>query len=173
VDRFTVEHTAAGLKRLIRRLLGGGVTEVGIECGDGPVVDALLAAGLVVLVIAPNQLKTLRSRYGSAGNKDDRFDAVGVQAGWCAVDGKSCRFRVLATGSAGLESWRATRTVHDRRRAAGPCRRDRPRRGLPGRRRGPGRRAQGLRARRLRPDCVRVVEAARRRTGMLWDTTEL
>ena len=26
-------------------------------------------------MIAPNQLKNLRSRYGSAGNKDDRFDA--------------------------------------------------------------------------------------------------
>lgn len=75
VDRLTVEHTAAGLKRLIRRLLGAGVSEVGIERGDGPVVEALLAAGLIVLVIAPNQLKNLRSRYGSAGNKDDRYDA--------------------------------------------------------------------------------------------------
>ncbi|MEJ7705748.1 MAG: transposase [Geodermatophilaceae bacterium] len=26
-------------------------------------------------MISPNQLKNLRSRYGSAGNKDDRFDA--------------------------------------------------------------------------------------------------
>ena len=75
LDRVMVEHTAAGLKRLIRRLLAAGVVEVGIERGDGPVVDALLAAELVVLVIAPNQLKNLRSRYGSAGNKDDRYDA--------------------------------------------------------------------------------------------------
>lgn len=75
LDRFIVKHTAAGLKQLIRRLLGAGVSEVGIERGDGPVVEALLAAGLVVLVIAPNQLKNLRSRYGSAGNKDDRHDA--------------------------------------------------------------------------------------------------
>jgi transposase len=75
VDRFTVEHTSAGLKRLIGRLLGAGVTEVGIERGDGPVVEALLGAELVVLVVAPNQLKNLRSRYGSAGNKDDRYDA--------------------------------------------------------------------------------------------------
>jgi len=50
-------------------------TEVGIERGDGPVVDALLQAGLTVLVVAPGQVKNLRSRYGSAGNKDDRFDA--------------------------------------------------------------------------------------------------
>ena len=75
LDRFIVEHTAAGLKRLVSRLLKAGVAEVGIERGDGPVVEALLTAELVVLVIAPNQLKNLRSRYGSAGNKDDRFDA--------------------------------------------------------------------------------------------------
>ena len=75
LDRFMVDHTAAGLKRLIARLLKAGVVEVGIERGDGPVVEALLAAELVVLVIAPNQLKNLRSRYGSAGNKDDRYDA--------------------------------------------------------------------------------------------------
>jgi hypothetical protein len=28
-----------------------------------------------VVVISPNQIKNLRGRYGSAGNKDDRFDA--------------------------------------------------------------------------------------------------
>jgi hypothetical protein len=28
-----------------------------------------------VVMISPNQLKNLRSRYGQAGNKDDRFDA--------------------------------------------------------------------------------------------------
>jgi transposase len=75
LERFTVAHTAAGLKRLITRLLKAGVVEVGIERGDGPVVDALLAVELVVLVIPPAQVKNLRSRYGSAGNKDDRYDA--------------------------------------------------------------------------------------------------
>lgn len=75
LGRRTVEHTAAGLKRLICWLLTMDVSEVGIERGDGPVVEAMLAADLVVLVIAPNQLKNLRSRYGSAGNKDDRYDA--------------------------------------------------------------------------------------------------
>jgi transposase len=75
VDRFTVEHTAAGLRQLIGRLRRTGVAEVGIERPDGPVVDALLNADLVVLVIAPNQIRGLRSRYGSAGNKDDSFDA--------------------------------------------------------------------------------------------------
>lgn len=75
IDRFTITHTAAGLRRMVTRLLKAGVDEVGIERPDGPVVDALLAAELTVLVIAPAQVKNLRSRYGSTGNKDDRFDA--------------------------------------------------------------------------------------------------
>lgn len=75
LDRFVVAHDAAGLRSLVRRLLKDSVEEVGIERGDGPVVEALLKAGLTVLVIAPGKVKNLRSRYGSAGNKDDRFDA--------------------------------------------------------------------------------------------------
>lgn len=75
LDRFTVAHDAVGLRTLVRRLLAAGVGEVGIERPDGPIVEALLQAGLTVLVIPPGQLKNLRSRYGSAGNKDDRFDA--------------------------------------------------------------------------------------------------
>jgi transposase len=70
-----VEHTAAGLRDLVAFLGRHGVGEVAIERPDGPVVDALLAAGLLVVVISPNQVKNLRGRYGSAGNKDDRFDA--------------------------------------------------------------------------------------------------
>jgi transposase len=75
LERFAVRHDAAGLRELAARLLRAGVTQVGIERGDGPVVDTLLAAGLTVFVIPPGQVKNLRSRYGSAGNKDDRFDA--------------------------------------------------------------------------------------------------
>jgi len=75
LDRFDVRHDAAGLKRMAARLLRAGAGQVGIERGDGPVVDTLLAAGLTVFVIPPAQVKNLRSRYGSAGNKDDRFDA--------------------------------------------------------------------------------------------------
>ena len=75
LDRFAVTHDAAGLKSLVRRLLKAGVDDVGIERGDGPVVEALMQAELTVLVIPPGQLKNLRSRYGSSGNKDDRYDA--------------------------------------------------------------------------------------------------
>ncbi|WP_261763893.1 IS110 family transposase [Pseudonocardia asaccharolytica] len=74
-SRFLVTHHASGLRTLVKRLVKAGVVEVGIERPDGPIVDALRAAGLVVFVIPPGQLKNLRSRYGSAGNTDDRFDA--------------------------------------------------------------------------------------------------
>ncbi len=75
VSEFVVAATAAGLREMLRRLASVGVREVAIERPDGHVVDALLAAGLTVVVISPNQLKNLRGRYGQAGNKDDRFDA--------------------------------------------------------------------------------------------------
>ena len=45
VLRHTVEHTAAGLAELIDVLAGAGCREVAIERPDGPVVEALLAAG--------------------------------------------------------------------------------------------------------------------------------
>jgi transposase len=75
VDRVTVAHSRAGLARLVAVLDRHGVDAIGIERGDGPVIDALLAAGRTVYVIPPSQVKALRQRYGSAGNKDDRFDA--------------------------------------------------------------------------------------------------
>jgi transposase len=51
------------------------VGEAAIERGDGPLVGALLAAGVTVVVITSRQVKNLRSRYRSACNKDGRFDA--------------------------------------------------------------------------------------------------
>jgi len=75
VLRSTIDHSAMGLQTLLSILTRTGVEEVAIERPDGPVVDVLLDAGITVVVISPNQLKNLRSRYGSAGNKDDRFDA--------------------------------------------------------------------------------------------------
>jgi transposase len=73
--RHRVEHSAAGLSELVDVLAHADVCEVAIERPDGPVVEALLEAGMTVVVISPNQVKNLRGRYGSAGNKDDRFDA--------------------------------------------------------------------------------------------------
>jgi transposase len=74
-QRVTLTYTKTGLSRLSELLARHGVDGVGIERPDGPVVDALLAAGHTVYVIPPSQIKALRRRYGSAGNKDDRFDA--------------------------------------------------------------------------------------------------
>jgi transposase len=75
IYRGLIEHSAAGLRDLTAILARTGTREVAIERPDGPIVDALLEAGVTVVVINPNQIKNLRSRYGSAGNKDDRFDA--------------------------------------------------------------------------------------------------
>jgi transposase len=74
-DRFCAAHDKAGITAMITRLRKNKVTEVAIERGDGPLVDALLTAGLTVVVITSRQVKNLRSRYGAAGAKDDRFDS--------------------------------------------------------------------------------------------------
>ncbi|MGH3124234.1 MAG: IS110 family transposase [Streptosporangiaceae bacterium] len=75
ISRHAIGHSAAGLRELISVLARAGAAETAIERPDGPVIDALLSAGITVVVISPNQIKNLRGRYGSAGNKDDRFDA--------------------------------------------------------------------------------------------------
>src|SRR5579875_1766851 len=96
---------AGGLRDLVRRLAKTGANEVAIERPDGPVVEALLEAGLTVVVISPNQLKHLRSRYGSAGNKDDRFDAF-VLADTLRTD--RVRLRPLVPDSPAAVALRAT-----------------------------------------------------------------
>jgi transposase len=104
VHRSTVEHNAAGLRELVELLERTGVAEVAIERPDGPVVDALLDAGITVVVISPNQVKNLRGRYGSAGNKDDRFDAF-VLADTLRTD--RARLRPLVPDSAATLALRA------------------------------------------------------------------
>ena len=74
-DRFAAAHDRAGIAGLIARLRKNQVGEVAIERGDGVLVGALLQAGLTVVVIGSRQVKNLRSRYGSSGAKDDRFDS--------------------------------------------------------------------------------------------------
>ena len=56
--RHTVTHSRAGLTRLTTRLSELRVARVGIERPDGPVVEALLDAGLGVAVVPPRQVKT-------------------------------------------------------------------------------------------------------------------
>ena len=103
--RLTVEHSGAGLRQLRDTLARHGVEEVAIERPDGPMVEALLDAGVTVVVISPNQLKNLRGRYGSAGNKDDRFDAF-VLADTLRTD--RARLRPLIPDSPATAALRAT-----------------------------------------------------------------
>jgi transposase len=75
IEEETVKHSRSGLARATALLGRHGVSRVGIERGDGPVVEHLIREGFEVVVISARQVKSLRARYGSAGNKDDRFDA--------------------------------------------------------------------------------------------------
>lgn len=70
IDRLTVKHTAPGLAKLVTALHRHRVTGVAIERGDGPVVQALLDAGLTVFVIASRQVTALRSRYEPSWDRE-------------------------------------------------------------------------------------------------------
>lgn len=72
-QRFT--HDELGLQALIGLLLEHQVALVAIERPDGLLVGRLLAAGLPVLAIHPNQVAAARDRFRAAAGKDDRFDA--------------------------------------------------------------------------------------------------
>jgi transposase len=78
VAAFTVEHTAAGLAGLLRRLAGLGTPAampVGIERPDGRLVDILLEAGHPVVPVKPNAIKTWRDGEVLSGAKSDAGDA--------------------------------------------------------------------------------------------------
>jgi transposase len=90
VVEFDVAHSAEGLAELCRRVQQAGARRVAIERPDGPVVDALLAAGLKVVVVASRSVKALRERYGTSGNKSDRSDAF-VLADCLRTDGHRWR----------------------------------------------------------------------------------
>lgn len=111
IARTLIEHTAAGLQDLIAFLRRNKAAEVAIERPDGPVVDTLLRAGVTVVVISPNQVKNLRGRYGSAGNKDDRFDAY-VLADTLRTDRPRLR-RLVPDTDATVALRRATRARKD------------------------------------------------------------
>lgn len=105
LERFEVEHTEAGLRTLGRRLAKAGVCRVAIERPDGPVIDALFGVGLEVVVIASRHVKALRTRYGTAGNKDDRGDAF-ILADVLRTDGH--RLRTLLPDSPETVTLRVT-----------------------------------------------------------------
>jgi transposase len=103
IVEFDVANTAEGLDELCRRIGQAGASRVAIERPDGPVVDALLAAGLAVVVVASRSVKALRARYGSAGNKSDRADAY-VLADCLRTDGH--RWRSLEPDSPAIVTLR-------------------------------------------------------------------
>jgi transposase len=86
IVEFDVTHSAEGLRELCRRVEHAGARRVAIERPDGPVVDAVLDAGLEVVVVSSRSVKALRERYGTSGNKSDRSDAY-VLADCLRTDG--------------------------------------------------------------------------------------
>lgn len=68
-------HDEAGLGALIDLLIKRRVALVAIERPDGLLVGRLLAAGIKVLAIHPNQVAAARERFRAAAGKSDRFDA--------------------------------------------------------------------------------------------------
>jgi transposase len=93
--RGTVGHSAAGLAELVARLRRFGPPadlRVALERPSGVVIDTLIDAGVQVVPIHPNVVKACRSRYSSAGRKDDLGDAF-LLADLLRTDGH--RFRAL------------------------------------------------------------------------------
>jgi len=110
-ERFSVAHEERGLRELARRLRARGVERVAIERPDGILVERLLAAGLEVLAIHPNQVKAARPRFAVAHGKSARFDAY-VLAELARTD--SHRFRSLVPDGDETKALRAlTRARED------------------------------------------------------------
>ena len=96
-ERLRIPHTRLGLAELVSRLACHAETPadlpVGIERGDGPLVEALRAAGFPVVIIPPHVIKAVRPRFGAARAKSDPGDAR-LLADLVRTD--RARFRVLA-----------------------------------------------------------------------------
>lgn len=111
LERFSVAHDEHGIAGLARRLAKFGVDRVAIERPDGILVERLLAAGLEVLAIHPNQVKAARARFAVAHGKSDRFDAY-VLAELARTDAH--RFRALVPDSEETKALKAlTRARED------------------------------------------------------------
>jgi transposase len=95
LHRVTLAYTKTGLSRLVELLSRHGVGGVGIERPDGPIVEALLAADLTVLVIPPSQVKALRRRYGDARGRFPTPDALACLAGVAPSTRESGKARVV------------------------------------------------------------------------------
>ena len=113
LSRFTVAHTAAGLKQLTEQLARFGPPDqlpVAIERPSGMLVEALVAAGYPVVPIHPNVVKASRPRYRAAGGKSDPGDAY-ILADLQRTDGH--RFRALCPLSDEIKALRALVRTRD------------------------------------------------------------
>jgi transposase len=88
-----VSHDEAGVSGLLELLAGHRVKLVAIERPDGLLVGRLLAAGIAVMAIHPNQVAAARDRFRAAAGKSDRFDAM-VLCELARTDAH--RFQILA-----------------------------------------------------------------------------
>jgi transposase len=88
-ERWHVENTLSGWRRLHWELARAGVSRVGIEASGGyerGVVKHLRAQGLVVLVLQPIQVRAY-ARLHLRRAKNDTLDAVLIAACTAAIDG--------------------------------------------------------------------------------------
>lgn len=107
--RFT--HDEDGLCALTALLTDNAVALAAIERPDGLLVGRLLAAGITVLAIHPNQVKAARDRFRAAAGKSDAFDSF-VLCELARTDAH--RFAVLAPSSDETTALRAlVRTRED------------------------------------------------------------
>lgn len=112
-NAFSSDHTADGLRELVRRLDRFGSPDllpIGIERPSGLLVDALVEAGFTVVPIHPNALKATRPRYSAAPGKSDPGDAY-ILADVLRTDGH--RFRPLRAPSDQTRALRAAVRTRD------------------------------------------------------------
>jgi len=69
LEARVVEHTEQGVRELVCLLADHRVQRVALERPDGLLVARLLAAGIEVLAIHPNQVKAARERFRPAGGQ--------------------------------------------------------------------------------------------------------
>lgn len=108
VAAFPVEHSAAGLAGLVRRLARLGEPDtmpIAIERPDGRLVDLLLEAGHPVVPVKPNAIKSWRESEAGSGAKSDAGDAEVI------ADYLRCRQRRLTVATPYTPETRALRTV--------------------------------------------------------------
>lgn len=109
-ESFSVAHDARGLAQLLNKLRRYPGLRLAIERPDGLLVDTLVDAGIAVVPIHPNKLKSARERYTSSGAKSDAGDAY-VLADFLRTDGH--RFPELAPLSEATRALRALVRTRD------------------------------------------------------------